>query len=81
MCQWVKKNIESILNMIHDVNKREIVELIFGLNDKEYHTEEDVSKLKGITKQRVSQIKLECLEMIRSKFRLQDRLKGLNKPN
>lgn len=60
------RRINGFLDMM-DANERRIMELLCGLNGEYPHTEQEIGDMMGISKQRVSQIKIEISKKIRKK--------------
>ncbi len=61
--------ISSVLDLLEtDIEKRTLI-LFFGLNNEEKHTEEEIGVILGVTKQRVSQIKIKAIDFLRKKLK------------
>jgi RNA polymerase primary sigma factor len=62
----LKQEIGIVMEYLSD-SQRQVIELLFGLNGQKVHTEEEAGTVLGVTKQRVSQIKIMALKKLKSR--------------
>lgn len=63
----LKNQVSKLTKTLSNVQEKRVLNLFFGLGGELPHTEEEVGEIMGISKQRVSQIKISALEKLKKK--------------